>query len=198
MTIEAAYAKNGRTDTLPLRADVAYLVERFWPGASHRLALARAGRAGRARRPAVFFAVPPATAPRHLRADLAAAGIAYRDERGEYADFHSLRHTFVTNLFDRGASPKEAQTLARHADARLTLARYAHCTDSAGGPRWSGCRPRFPPRLEGAFADPARQDCGRDPGRRDRPAQLISRRGGTDAPAPNDGEGDEESKDHDE
>src|SRR5262249_47251200 len=33
-----------------------------------------------------------------FRADLEAAGIAYRDDAGLVADFHSLRHTFITNL----------------------------------------------------------------------------------------------------
>jgi hypothetical protein len=33
-----------------------------------------------------------------LRIDLGAAGIPYQDESGRFADFHSLRHTFITNL----------------------------------------------------------------------------------------------------
>jgi integrase len=43
-----------------------------------------------------------------------------------YADFHSLRHCFITGLARAGVSPKMAQTLARHSDIRLTLGVYTH------------------------------------------------------------------------
>jgi integrase len=33
-----------------------------------------------------------------FRADLKAAGIPYINDKGEYADFHSLRKTFATEL----------------------------------------------------------------------------------------------------
>jgi site-specific recombinase XerD len=45
---------------------------------------------------------------------------------GRYADFHSLRHWFITGLARAGISPKMAQTLARHSDIRLTLGVYTH------------------------------------------------------------------------
>jgi integrase len=45
---------------------------------------------------------------------------------GLYADFHSLRHWFITGLARAGVSPKMAQTLARHSDIRLTLGVYTH------------------------------------------------------------------------
>jgi len=45
---------------------------------------------------------------------------------GVYADFHSLRHLFITSLERAGVSPKKAQTLARHSDIRLTLGVYTH------------------------------------------------------------------------
>jgi integrase len=43
-----------------------------------------------------------------------------------FADFHSLRHGFITGLAKAGVSPKMAQTLARHSDVRLTLGVYTH------------------------------------------------------------------------
>lgn len=61
-----------------------------------------------------------------LRKDLEAAGIPYVDDRGRYADFHSLRHTFITNLASSGVHPKTAQALARHSDINLTMSRYTH------------------------------------------------------------------------
>jgi integrase len=52
--------------------------------------------------------------------------LAHRNHAGLYADFHSLRHYFITSLELSGASPKMAQTLARHSDIRLTLGVYTH------------------------------------------------------------------------
>ena len=52
--------------------------------------------------------------------------LKYRDSQGRFADFHSLRHTFVTNLCKADISPKTAQTLARHGDIRLTMNIYTH------------------------------------------------------------------------
>jgi integrase len=63
---------------------------------------------------------------RMIRADLKAAGIEYRDDAGRVADFHCLRHTFVSNLAGCGVHPKTAQTLARHSTIALTMDRYTH------------------------------------------------------------------------
>ena len=52
--------------------------------------------------------------------------LAYQNEDGLYADFHSNRHLFITSLERAGLSPKMAQTLARHSDVRLTLGVYTH------------------------------------------------------------------------
>jgi hypothetical protein len=41
-----------------------------------------------------------------------------------YADFHSLRHSFVALLDHAGTSLKLAMQLARHSDPKLTMARY--------------------------------------------------------------------------
>ena len=50
----------------------------------------------------------------------------YCDHDSLFADFHSLRHLFITSLERAGVSPKMAQTLARHSDIRLTLGVYTH------------------------------------------------------------------------
>ncbi|MGL4422908.1 MAG: tyrosine-type recombinase/integrase, partial [Gemmataceae bacterium] len=63
-----------------------------------------------------------------LRGDLEAAGIAYATEGPdgpEYADFHALRHTYITNLRANGVDLRTAQDLARHSTPTLT-ARYSH------------------------------------------------------------------------
>jgi integrase/recombinase XerD len=52
--------------------------------------------------------------------------LAHKNDTGLFANFHSLRHYFITSLERSGASPKMAQTLARHSDIRLTLGIYTH------------------------------------------------------------------------
>ena len=52
--------------------------------------------------------------------------LCYCNNDGLFADFHSLRHLFITSLERAGVSPKMAQTLARHSDIRLTLGVYTH------------------------------------------------------------------------
>ena len=65
------------------------------------------------------------------KADPESGGIHYvvqgRDGP-EYADFHSLRHSYVSMLARSGIAPKLAVELARHSDIRLTMNRYAHVT----------------------------------------------------------------------
>src|SRR5262249_23628336 len=53
-------------------------------------------------------------------------GIRYRDGEGRVADFHALRHSYITLLERSGVSPKLAQELARHSDIRLTMNVYTH------------------------------------------------------------------------
>jgi len=52
--------------------------------------------------------------------------LVYENHAGKFADFHSNRHTYITNLAKAGVSPKTAQTLARHSDPRLTMNIYTH------------------------------------------------------------------------
>jgi integrase len=136
-TVKAGYSKNRRTSVQPLPPDVAaalrvYLDGRpadrpVWPGAWHK------------------------NAAEMLRLDLAVAGIAYRDGDGRVADFHALRHSYITLLERSGVSPKLAQELARHSDIRLTMNVYthAHLYDLAGA---VGGLPRLLPTGDQATA----------------------------------------------
>lgn len=111
VTVAASYAKNRRQDSLPLRSD---MVELLRAHMSDRLLGARA------------FNMP--TASRIIgmfRADLKAAKIEYKDG-DRFADFHCLRHTFISNLARAGVHPSVAQALARHSDIRLTMNHYTH------------------------------------------------------------------------
>jgi len=112
VTVRAAYTKNRREDTLPLKPQTALLLRRHL---FSKLPQAKA------------FSIPESSrTARMLRLDLADANIPYRDNAGRVVDFHALRHTFISNLAAGGVNPKVAQTLARHSDIRLTLDRYAH------------------------------------------------------------------------
>lgn len=61
-----------------------------------------------------------------IQADLVAAGLPTASPAGGIYDFHSLRHTYVTTLGRSGIGLKEAQTLSRHEDPRLTIGTYSH------------------------------------------------------------------------
>jgi len=111
VTVEAAYSKRRRRDVQPFRQDLAEALRpwlarqrpdrRLWPlQGRHTAAM--------------------------LKADLKAAGAPVADDAGRVADFHALRHTYVSRLARAGVSPKAAQTLARHSTITLTMDRYAH------------------------------------------------------------------------
>ncbi len=113
VTLDGTKAKNGRTAVQPLPPDVALALGGYLDG-----------------RPAgapVWPGAWPDRAAEMLRRDLATAGIPYAVEGPDgllYADFHSLRHSFVALLDKAGASLKQAMHLARHTDPKLTMARY--------------------------------------------------------------------------
>jgi len=129
VTIEAAYSKHRREDVLPLHLDLAsrlrqWLTERERQQDEQRAVLSL-HRAANAKRERLFPGTWPGKAAEMLRIDLDAADIAYATDAG-LADFHSLRHTFVSNLAAGGVHPKVAQQLARHSTITLTMDRYAH------------------------------------------------------------------------
>jgi integrase len=66
---------------------------------------------------AVFKRIPRIE---RFRRDLIKAGIAPTDAQGRKAVFHSLRHTFGTNLARNGVASRVAMALMRHSDRRLT------------------------------------------------------------------------------
>ena len=66
----------------------------------------------------------PSALIRILDCDLAAAGIAKRDDRGRTVDVHAMRHTFGTHLSKGGVSPRTAQAAMRHSTIELTMSTY--------------------------------------------------------------------------
>lgn len=116
VTVQAAYSKHRRQDVLPLHRSLVDLLQPWlaekpsgkpvWPGT-----WAKSKHAGKM-----------------LQHDLKAAGIPYVDANGLYADFHALRHTFITNMVKSGVNPKTAQSLARHSTIDLTMNVYTSLT----------------------------------------------------------------------
>jgi integrase len=111
--LSSNYTKNKKPAEQPLPAEVADLLRGYlagrpankpvWPGTWYEVAVDM------------------------LRIDLDAAGIPYVIEGGEgplFADFHSLRHSYVAILDKSGATLKEAMQLARHSDPKLTMKIY--------------------------------------------------------------------------
>jgi len=111
VTVAAAYSKRRRDDVQPIRPDLAEAL-RPW------LASKPDGRP-------VFGDLTKHT-NLIIQADLEAAGIPYRDASNRVADFHSLRHAFISALAMSQAPVKVTQTLARHSTPTLTLGVYAH------------------------------------------------------------------------
>jgi integrase len=60
-----------------------------------------------------------------IKKDHIAAGIEYDTNEGT-ADFHALRHSFITNLARAGVHPSDAMALARHSTITLTMNYYTH------------------------------------------------------------------------
>jgi integrase len=109
VTVQAAYAKNGREAVQPIALALA---DRLAPWLT-------------AKPPGtpVFEGMTERTAEM-LRVDLEAACIPYETASG-IADFHALRAANVSNLVASGASVKTCQTLARHSSPCLTIGVYA-------------------------------------------------------------------------
>jgi len=133
VTVEAAYSKHRRRDVLPLHPAIAsrlrdWLQSRSEAQDDSRVILPVAsvseGRQDARLWPAIGSIYRPTA--KMLREDLQAAGVAVRDDDGRIIDFHSLRHTFISNLAKAGVHPKLAQALARHSTITLTLDRYSH------------------------------------------------------------------------
>ncbi|MEI8195493.1 MAG: tyrosine-type recombinase/integrase, partial [Phycisphaerae bacterium] len=105
--LRAAQTKNGKADQIPLHPDLVAIFSKMRPGKPD----------GR-----VFDKIP---SKQDLLADIRAAGIKPERQGQGLVDIHSLRHTFDRLVIEKGANVKEAQTLMRHADPKLTMNVYA-------------------------------------------------------------------------
>ncbi len=135
VTIEAAHEKARRGDTLPLPPDLAELL-RPWLATLEESESLWPGKWAQQKRASKFLQVDLANA-RQAWLETAADDVQrqamdktdflkYRDRDDQQADFHALRHTYLSRLGRSGASAKVMQRLARHSTVELTIGRYTH------------------------------------------------------------------------
>lgn len=118
-TVARAYVKNRKTarktTRQPLPASVAAALRPFLSGKA----------AGVAVWPGQWWT----KGAEMLKGDLEAAGIAYEVKGPDgplFADFHGLRHTYISGLERAGVSLNDAKELARHSTIVLTKDAYTH------------------------------------------------------------------------
>jgi integrase len=115
VVLSAKVGKNRRLVHQPIPADL--------------VALMRGYLAGRPAGAPVWPRLDRGRTAEMLRYDLADAGVPYVQDGPDgpvFADFHALRHSFITSLERAGISIKTAMMLARHSDPKLTLGIYTH------------------------------------------------------------------------
>ena len=131
--LQSAYAKNRKQAELPLPAEVAdvlrdYLASKpadlpIWPGTWNQDAAEMIrGDLNEAREQWLQSIQDARQRTQAEQSDF----LAYCDTEGRFIDFHALRHTYISRIVRSGATPKAAQSLARHSTVTLTLGRYAH------------------------------------------------------------------------
>ena len=186
VTLAARHAKNKKTKVQPIPPDLAELLRGY-------LADKSAGQPVWGGTWATHYC-----GAEMLRGDLEAAGIPYAVEGPDgplYADFHSLRHTYLTLGGRAGIDLRTLQELAGHSTPVLT-ARYSHrrLHDLAGAVEKL---PRFLPTDDEGTAEAARLAAtGTEGGITDTPgsgcslvAHGVSNQGHSVASAGNKGEG---------
>lgn len=115
LVVEAGYSKRRREDRQPIREKLAKLVKKY---------IQKKG----IKADDPLFVLPDKPNRMFIH-DLAAAGVALKDDHGRVLDLHALRHTFITEMVRQGFPPKTAQQLARHSSITLTMDFYTHLED---------------------------------------------------------------------
>jgi integrase/recombinase XerD len=134
VTVEAAYSKHRREDVQILHPDLVTRLKEWLaiknPSEREILFPVSEATCGVDRRTSKMLQFDLAATRRawlnETDGDESSDFLRYKDSDGKYADFHALRHTFITNLCKADVSPKTAQMLARHSDISLTMNVYSH------------------------------------------------------------------------
>lgn len=107
VVVEAAYSKHRERDIVPVHPDILLEVTR-------RVSQLVNGEP-------LFPLLNQRKTALMIRADLEDAGVPYEDSQGRFADFHALRHSFISGLWESGASPDVVMALARHKSLQMTM-----------------------------------------------------------------------------
>jgi integrase len=151
VVVEACYSKHRRKDVVPLHPEIVPLLQQWLADlaaetqAEPSILSLKGTPAGASGRVWNCIAIKERHTAETLRKDLAIARarwieasadarerqareasefLVYKTKAG-YADFHALRHGFITRVFGSGIQPLLVQKLARHSDLSMTM-RYAH------------------------------------------------------------------------
>lgn len=118
LVLEASNTKSKKVQRVPVGESLAALLS------AHRLRARAASKPVGEGDPIIPERMMPSA--RAFRRDLVCAQIERVDASGRVADFHGLRHTFITRLSEGGVHPRVAQELARHATIEMTMRFYTH------------------------------------------------------------------------
>ena len=138
--VRALTAKKGKLQIIPLCNELAAVLKMIRPVAVDGGDL-------------VFHEMPSMA---QFRADLKAADIEERNQLGQVVVFHSLRHTFITNLNRAGVAPRAAMELAGHSHMSLTMNVYTDAnllplvSSVQKLPHFCGALPQMLPQATGA------------------------------------------------
>ncbi len=135
LRVAAGYSKDRREGELPIRPDVAEAVKawigdrprdaKLWPGSWHqkRSSTMIYADLDRARAAWIDEAVE-AKDEAEVRRRGESSFLSKKDHASRFADFHSLRGTFISSLARAGVHPKATQELARHKKMEVTMKHY--------------------------------------------------------------------------
>lgn len=119
VAVAAAYSKHRKRDVQPIATDLAALLAPWLTDKDDEAPVfnltektSRMIREDMRRARAAWIRATPDRKQRRERNKT--TFMAYRDSAGRVADFHSLRHTYISRIISSGASVKAAQELARH------------------------------------------------------------------------------------
>ncbi len=182
LILEPRWTKNRKQGFQPLPGDLVRKLKRFaQSGAAVKLYDRHYGRKDcKLKIPEHPLLFVPTQTARDMEKDLEAAGIP-KYALGGKLDFHALRIAFVTLVFEAGASPVEAQKLARHATPQLTMNLYARARDSRLSELAKKARKAYLPKKKNAHSMHAEdtQKKGSSPNlNRDKTLKRVSNGGG--------------------
>ena len=108
--IEATISKHRREDVIPIHPTLLAELKVFLKGVKPNEPL--------------FTRLAKRETYMMMRTDIEASGTPQETPEG-IADFHALRHTYITQLFHAGATVADVKSLARHSDIATTM-KYTH------------------------------------------------------------------------